>query len=258
MKLTVTEDTFLKAFPLQSAELKNNGVPDQLVPVPKGAELDIVDHLLFEGESPAPVDDHYFVQLTEPLQGHQEARWFIYSLHVQIEGVETENDPKDEPDPEPEPKPADTGPKISLPGISRQVGIYEPVYWGSNFTWAELTKGGQRIPVDSRITERIVGLCKYMDEVRSYLGNRPITVTSGYRDPKTNRRIGGARSSRHMAGDAMDFFVQGENVVTTFNRLKSYHTRGGLAVGNGFVHIDRRPGGPVRWTYPGGPKVSLW
>jgi hypothetical protein len=108
------------------------------LPIKKGTELEIVDHFAYEGKPDTANDDHYFVQLASPIEGHQGVRWFIYSLHAQIEGVEINNDPKDEPAPKDEPThPSDTGPKISLPGISRQVGIYEPVYWGSNFTWAE-------------------------------------------------------------------------------------------------------------------------
>lgn len=150
------------------------------------------------------------------------------------------------------------GALIQVPGISAKVGLNQPVYEGSNFTWAEMTKGGQRIPVNADITERIVELCRYMDDVRSYLGNRAIHVTSAYRDPVTNQAVGGASRSRHMAGDAIDFYALGENPVDTFIKLKSYHRNGGLAVGNGFVHLDLRPGGPVRWRYSGGPNVALW
>jgi hypothetical protein len=115
MKLTATVDTFLKAFPLQSGELKNSEIPDQIVSIKKGTELEIVDHFAYEGKPDTPNDDHYFLQLVSPLEGHQGVRWFIYSLHAQIEGVEINNDPKDEPVPKPEPAtPTDTGPKISL------------------------------------------------------------------------------------------------------------------------------------------------
>lgn len=259
MKLTATVDTFLKAFPVQATELKERNLPDQLFFVRAGTTLEIVDHDVHEGRPDTNTDDHYFVQLQKPVEGVQGVRWFIYSLHAQIEGTEPNNNPQDAPVEQPvRSQPEDTGPKITLPGISRPVGILEPVYWGSHFTWAEMTKNGQRIPVDTATTERIVKLCKYMDEVRSYLGDRPIKVTSAYRDPVTNRAVGGASRSRHMAGDAIDFYIDGENVVDTFMKLKSYHTRSGLAVGRGFVHLDLRPGGPVRWLYPSGPNINLW
>src|SRR5574343_627287 len=43
-----------------------------------------------------------------------------------------------------------------------------------------------------------------MERVRSILG-KPIKVTSGYRGPKLNAAIGGAKSSAHMSGLACDF-----------------------------------------------------
>ncbi len=260
MKVIATVDTFLKALPVQSGKLKNAAIPEQIVSLPEGTELEIVDHYMYEGSLDTENDDHYFLQLAQPYGDNQAIRWFVYALHVKIEGVEIDNNPQDEPAPEPPANqpPADTGPKITLPGINRPVGIYEGIYWGSNFTWNEITKGGERIPISEAVTIRIVKLAKYMDEVRSVLGDRPIGVTSGYRDPETNRRVGGASRSRHLEGDAIDFYVSGENVVDTFNALKKYHSRGGLAVENGFVHLDLRPGGPVRWLYPGGPNVSLW
>ncbi|MEL6471879.1 MAG: D-Ala-D-Ala carboxypeptidase family metallohydrolase [Cyanobacteria bacterium J06623_4] len=267
MKLVTTADTFFKAMPTQASQLKEKNLPDQLVKIDAGTALDIVDYFPHEGR-PGTADDHIFVQLAKPLEGYQGIRWFVYGLHAQLEGTESDNDPKDEPDEAPaasvstsERKPVDYGPKISIPGISRPVGIYEPVYFEPavcNFTWAELTKGGTRIPVNASVTQRIVKLCKYLDEVRTFLGSRPIRITSGYRDPISNRRVGGARSSRHMSGDAVDFWVEGMDVVDVFYKLKSYHPRGGLAVGNGFVHLDLRPGAAARWTYPRGPRVSLW
>ncbi|MEO0770806.1 MAG: D-Ala-D-Ala carboxypeptidase family metallohydrolase [Cyanobacteria bacterium J06649_4] len=266
MKIVTTADTFFKAMPIQASQLKEKDLPDQLVEVESGTDLDIVDYFPHEGR-PGTADDHVFVQLKSPIKGYQGIRWFVYGLHAQLEGTEPNNNPKDEPAKKPAvvetpaAEPIDYGPKISIPGISRQVGIYEPIYFEPavcNFTWSEMTKGGARIPVSSAVTQRIVRLAKYMDEVRTFLGGRPIHITSGYRDPISNRRVGGARSSRHMAGDAVDFWVEGMDVVDVFYKLKSYHPRGGLAVGNGFVHLDLRPGSPARWTYPGGPRVSLW
>jgi hypothetical protein len=305
MKVVITQDTFLKAFPIQAKQLEAKAIPDQLITVKAGTALSIVDQFPYEGDPNSAADDHVLVQLDTPPTGHQERRWFVYGAHAKVEGTEPNNNPKQDPPilelakaesvkaesvkaesvkaesvkaesvkaeqlaqtesikvEQPKPKPApDFGPKIFVPGISRPIGIYEPIYFEpkpSNFSWAELTKGGARIPVDATVTQRIVKLAKYLDEVRAFLGNQPMRVTSGYRDPVSNREVGGARDSRHMYGDAVDFWIEGQDVVDTFNRLKNYHTKGGLAVGNGFVHIDLRPGAPARWTYPGGPQVSLW
>ena len=184
-------------------------------------------------------------------------RWFIAGAHAKVEGTQPTNNPKDVAlGPVEVAQPASYGRTISIPGISRPVGILEPIYFEpskSNFTWAEFTKGGARIPVDATVTMRIVKLAKYMDEVREFLGGRPIHITSGYRDPASNRSVGGAFDSRHMYGDAVDFWVDGMDVVETFQKLKRFHPGGGLAPGNGFIHLDLRPGAAARWTYPGGP-----
>ncbi|MBE9061863.1 D-Ala-D-Ala carboxypeptidase family metallohydrolase [cf. Phormidesmis sp. LEGE 11477] len=267
MKLIITADTFLKALPNQASEIRLKGLPNQLVEIKAGQSFELVDSRPYEGNKSSINDDHEFVQLAQPLAETLGIRWFVYGLHSQIEGTDPDNDPQDEPIENQEAAIAkakqdkDYGPKISLPGISRPVGVFEPVYFEPtvcNFTWSEMTKGGTRIPVDASITARIVELCKYLDEVRAFLGNKPMHITSAYRDPITNQRVGGARSSRHMAGDAVDFWVKGINVVDVFYKLKGFHTKGGLAVGNGFVHLDMRPGAPARWMYPRGPKVDLW
>jgi len=48
-----------------------------------------------------------------------------------------------------------------------------------------------------------------MEEVRRLLGDRVISVTSGYRCPALNRAVGGARTSAHLTGHAVDFHCYG-------------------------------------------------
>ncbi len=247
MKLIATANTFLKAHPADIKQIEAQGLPDQLVSIDKETELKIVENLFYEGDRNTQSDNHILIELAQPFADQSNLRWFVESASVRIESSEL----KDEP--EPSTRGANYGKKIQLPGISRLVGINEPVYHepeASHFTWRELTKGGTRIPVDSTITLRIVKLCKYMDGVRSFLGDKPITINSGYRDPKSNKAVKGASNSRHLYGDAVDFWVEGMDVEETFQRLKKYHRKGGLAVGKGFVHLDLRPTDRlVTWTY---------
>ena len=58
--------------------------------------------------------------------------------------------------------------------------------------------------------------------------------------------------------EPVDCWVEGLEVVDVGYKLKSYHPSGGLAVSNGFVHLDLRPSSLARWLYPHGPQVSLW
>lgn len=51
---------------------------------------------------------------------------------------------------------------------------------------------------------KIEDTMRRMDEVREAL-NKPVRITSGYRSPAVNSRIGGSRTSDHMLGCAVDF-----------------------------------------------------
>lgn len=44
-----------------------------------------------------------------------------------------------------------------------------------------------------------------MEQVRRLLGDRIITISSGYRSPAVNKAVGGARTSAHLQGRAVDF-----------------------------------------------------
>lgn len=48
-----------------------------------------------------------------------------------------------------------------------------------------------------------------MEAVRKLLGDRVITVSSGYRSPALNKAVGGARTSAHLTGHAVDFNCYG-------------------------------------------------
>jgi len=59
-------------------------------------------------------------------------------------------------------------------------------------------------PADMR--ENAVAVAKALELVRAHVG-RPVIVTSGYRDPARNARVGGKPTSAHMSGRAADFIV---------------------------------------------------
>lgn len=48
-----------------------------------------------------------------------------------------------------------------------------------------------------------------MEAVRRLLGDRAISVSSGYRSPELNRVVGGSRTSAHLTGHAVDFNCYG-------------------------------------------------
>lgn len=51
-------------------------------------------------------------------------------------------------------------------------------------------------------------LAGFAERVREIVG-RPMTITSGYRCPDLNKAVGGAISSQHKLGEAIDFVCKG-------------------------------------------------
>ena len=78
------------------------------------------------------------------------------------------------------------------------------------FTMKELTKSStaDKLGIDNTPTpEASVSLSNLvthvLDPLREMYG-KPITVNSGYRCPKLNAAVGGAKTSQHMRGEAAD------------------------------------------------------
>jgi hypothetical protein len=64
--------------------------------------------------------------------------------------------------------------------------------------------GINNIPSISQI-ERLKRVAGVMEEVRKVLGNKPIFISSGYRNPQVNAAVGGAINSAHVNALACDF-----------------------------------------------------
>lgn len=84
------------------------------------------------------------------------------------------------------------------------------MYLTANFTLEEFVtsqeasrKGIDNTPNDD-VKDNLLQLAQRMEEVRGLLG-KPIIVSSGYRSPKLNAAIGGAKNSQHITGQAVDF-----------------------------------------------------
>ncbi len=69
---------------------------------------------------------------------------------------------------------------------------------------------------------------------------KPVVVTSGYRSPKHNRRVGGASGSRHTSCEAADIQIEGVSKWQLAKYLRSMPGRGGVGTycHTESVHID--------------------
>lgn len=80
-----------------------------------------------------------------------------------------------------------------------------------HFTLEELTHSQQAVRAkidntpDSTVLFGLTQIANLLEEVRQLLGEHPINISSGYRCTKLNTLIGGARTSQHVLGLAVDF-----------------------------------------------------
>tara|TARA_Y100001963_G_C6748068_1_gene432629 strand:- start:1216 stop:1614 length:399 start_codon:yes stop_codon:yes gene_type:complete len=118
-----------------------------------------------------------------------------------------------------------------------------------NFILSEFKcKDGSDVP-DSML-DNVKLLAKNLQVLRDEIG-KPIRVISGYRSPKYNRKIGGARKSQHMTAKAADIKIKGmtpAEVKRTIVRLikEGKMMSGGIGLYRTFTHYDVR-GRNARW-----------
>lgn len=107
-----------------------------------------------------------------------------------------------------------------------------------------------------------------LEQVRSILGDRAITVESAYRSAKVNEAVGGVPNSAHALGLAADITVSGLTVLAAARQLAAswlVFDQLILEVSRGVCHISFAPtlrgelltqrGGPGTVTSKGLPKV---
>ena len=89
-----------------------------------------------------------------------------------------------------------------------------------------------------KIDEKMVN---YLQKARDYFGC-PIIITSAYRTETYNCKIGGAKNSYHVKGQAADHHTKGKIDIWELARFYEYIGCKGIIVypNDGFVHIDMR------------------
>lgn len=85
-----------------------------------------------------------------------------------------------------------------------------------------------------------------LELLRKELGNKPIIITSGYRTPAHNAKVGGAKYSYHMRGMAVDIRVNGMSAKEVAKALDKIVESCGIIVYESWVHFDVRDGKKYR------------
>ena len=75
---------------------------------------------------------------------------------------------------------------------------------------------------------------------------KPIIITSGYRTPQHNAKVGGAKYSYHMRGMAVDIRVNGISAKEVAKALDKIVEGGCIIVYDSWVHFDTRDGKKYR------------
>ena len=146
-------------------------------------------------------------------------------------------------------KPKDLGLSVQVPGLSLPVYLNTPIGRSKSFYWYEALHGGDRLPADSGVTGGIIRIAETLQSFRDKLG-KPFIITSWYRPPAINAAIGGASNSRHLYGDAIDFYVDGMSTYELYNWFEQAGWWQGLGkyAGMSIIHVDAR-GLSARWYH---------
>jgi hypothetical protein len=127
--------------------------------------------------------------------------------------------------------------------------LYAAIIPNGIFTWADATHGGTRMPPNQSTVDAIVRIATLAQDACNRIG-RPFRVTSWYRTPALNAQVGGASLSRHVVGDAIDFYCEGLTGDQLYWALDPWWT-GGLGRYTQYpylCHIDAR-GYRSRWLH---------
>lgn len=109
-------------------------------------------------------------------------------------------------------------------------------------------KDGSGVPLV--LKHNVVKLATNLQVLRNHLG-KAITITSGYRSPEHNKKIGGAKLSQHIFAKAADIKVEGikpSKLADIIEKLiyEGKMSEGGIGIYHSWIHYDVR-GVHARW-----------
>lgn len=112
----------------------------------------------------------------------------------------------------------------------------------NNFNLSEFNK--HNFALNETVLRNIQALANNLQVLRDEV-KKPIKITSGYRSPEHNAKVGGVKSSRHITGEAADFKIAGmtpKQVAAVIEKLiaAGKMEEGGLGTYSTWVHYDHR------------------
>ena len=121
----------------------------------------------------------------------------------------------------------------------------------NNFSRQEFDcKDGTIVP--EKYIKNFQEVANNLQALRDYLEVAVSVTGSGYRSPKHNKKVGGAKFSQHLTASGADINAEGYEPkqlaeVIELLILKGKIKQGGIGVYPNFVHYDIR-GTKARWT----------
>lgn len=95
-----------------------------------------------------------------------------------------------------------------------------------------------------------------LQAIREHFG-KAVNVNSGYRTPAHDKAVGGTGSGYHTKGQAADIAINGvDPLVIGLYAAELLGTRGGIEIGDGYLHIDVRTDRWRAFTKSGGASYA--
>lgn len=123
----------------------------------------------------------------------------------------------------------------------------------AHFTFGEATQNcGKGFTGTAAQRQNVIRALWKAEALRHQMGDRPLVVTSGFRDPSCNASVGGASNSRHLTGNALDVVPTSGATLCGIARQARY-SGWGTILGPGYpdhgdhIHLDN---GSRWWTAP--------
>ena len=95
-----------------------------------------------------------------------------------------------------------------------------------HFTFFEMTKTNnfkllqKNREIAQKYTHNLTKTVNLLERIRRKFENKIIIVNSGFRYKKLNQIVGGSKTSNHLKGFAVDFYIPELNTLDVFNKIK--------------------------------------